>query len=144
MSLDQLYQSRILEHNRAPHNHFEMADATHCARGLDALCGDDIRLWLRVEDARIVTASWSGEACAITTASASMLTDWLAGRTTDQVFNAEQKFRALLDSEAVPDDPELGAVNALRVVGKFPSRVRNALLPWKAIIQALQTDARHG
>jgi len=137
MSLEQLYQSRILEHNRAPHNHFELPDATHTARGLDALCGDDIRIWLRVEDARIVAASWSGEACAITTASASMLTDWLAGRDTGEVEAASETFTALLEDGRSPDAAALGEINSLRVVGRFPSRKRNALLPWKTALDAL-------
>jgi len=137
MPLEQLYQSKVLEHNRAPHNHFEMDDATHCARGLDALCGDDIRLWLCVEDARVVTASWSGEACAITTASASMLTDWLAGRDVGEIEPASERFSALLEDGTRPDEPALGEINSLRAVGRFPSRKRNALLPWKATLEAL-------
>lgn len=138
MSLDQLYQSKILEHNRAPHNHFELPDATHSARGLDALCGDDIQVWLKLEDARIRATSWSGEACAITTASASMLTDWLAGRNAEEIELALGRFEALLADEAEPDAPELGDINALRAVGRFPSRRRNALLPWKTALEALK------
>ncbi|MBS3743148.1 MAG: SUF system NifU family Fe-S cluster assembly protein [Wenzhouxiangellaceae bacterium] len=137
MSLDQLYQSKILEHNRAPHNHFEMPDATHSARGLDALCGDDIRVWIRVEDGRVASASWSGDACAITTASASMLTDWLAGRRVDEIEPAARRFEALLDDDSAPDAIALGDINALRAVGRFPSRRRNALLPWIAALNAL-------
>lgn len=140
MALTELYQSRILEHNRAPHNHFELPGATHSARGLDALCGDDMRIWLRLEDGTIARASWSGEACAITTASASMLTEWLAGRTPDEVRDAEARFRSLLADDDAPDDPDLGEFNALRAVGKFPSRVRNALLPWKAALEAFSID----
>lgn len=137
MSLDQLYQSKILEHNRAPHNHFEMPDATHSARGLDALCGDDIRIWIRVEDGRVASASWSGDACAITTASASMLTDWLAGRRVEEIEPASRRFEALLDDDSAPDAITLGEINALRAVGRFPSRRRNALLPWVAALDAL-------
>ncbi|MDT8448530.1 MAG: SUF system NifU family Fe-S cluster assembly protein [Wenzhouxiangellaceae bacterium] len=137
MTLTELYQAQILDHNRAPHNHFELSDATHSARGLDALCGDDMRIWLKVENGAIERASWSGEACAITTASASMLTDWLAGRRPAEVRAAEGRFRSLLADEDAPDDPGLGDFNALRAVGKFPSRVRNALLPWKAALEAL-------
>lgn len=137
MSLDQLYQSKILEHNRAPHHHFEMPDATHSARGLDALCGDDIRVWIRVEDGRVASASWSGDACAITTASASMLTDWLAGRRVDEIEPASRRFEALLDDDSAPDAIALGEINALRAVGRFPSRRRNALLPWVAALDAL-------
>jgi len=141
MSLDQLYQSKILEHNRAPHNHFEMSDATHFARGLDALCGDDIQVWLRVEDGRIAAASWSGEACAITTASASMLTGWLMDRRVEEIGPSFELFVELLEDHERPDAPALGEINALRGVGRFPSRRRNALLPWNAALDALKPPA---
>ncbi|MEX0915719.1 MAG: SUF system NifU family Fe-S cluster assembly protein [Wenzhouxiangellaceae bacterium] len=140
MSLDQLYQSKILEHNRVPHNHFEMPDATHSARGTDALCGDDIRIWLKLVDGMVERASWSGEACAITTASASMLSDWLVGRRVDEIEAARECFTGLLEDQSLPDAPAFGEINALRAVGSFPSRKRNALLPWKATLEALNPD----
>ena len=141
MSLDQLYQSKILEHNRAPHNHFEMSDATHSAHGLDALCGDDIRVWLRVRDGRVAAASWSGEACAITTASASMLAGWLTGRRVEEIGPALELFETLLEEPDRADAPALGEINLLRAVGRFPSRRRNALLPWNAALDALKRPA---
>lgn len=141
MSLDQLYQSKILAHNRAPRNHGEMPDATHSAQGLDALCGDDIRVWLRVEDGCVAAASWSGEACAITTASASMLTSWLAGRSIDDIVPAFRRFKDLLEDDDQPDAPVLGELDVLQAVGRFPSRKRNALLPWKAVLEALKLSS---
>ena len=138
MALNELYQSRLLEHNRAPHHRHEMADATHRARGLDALCGDDLWVWLRLEDGRIRAASWSGEACVVTTASASMLCDWLRGRTPSEVAAGLEAFTALLESETPTDRPELGPFNSLAAVGQFPSRMRNALLPWKTALDALE------
>lgn len=139
MSLSQLYQSKILEHNRAPQNHLELPDATHSARGLDALCGDDIQVWLKLGDSRIRAASWTGEACAITTASASMLTDWLVGRRVDEIEPALRRFEALLDDESAPDAPALGDINSLRAVGRYPSRRRNALMPWRTALDALDS-----
>lgn len=139
MSLDQLYQSKILEHNRAPHNHFEMLDATHSAHALDALCGDDIQLWVRVEDGCVAAASWSGDACAITTASASMLSRWLPGRRLGEIGPAFELFEQLLEKQDLPDSSALGEINALRAVGRFPSRRRNALLPWNAALDALKS-----
>jgi len=141
MPLSQLYQSRILEHNRAPHNHFELPEATHSARGLDALCGDDMRMWLRVEGETVREASWSGEACAITTASASMLTHWLVGRTPEEIVDGHARFRRMLEDPEAPDDPGLEDINILRVVGRFPSRKRNALLPWRTALDALGWNA---
>jgi len=142
MALNELYQARILEHNRAPHNHFELPDATHSARGLDALCGDDIHVWLKIRDGVVEQASWSGEACVITTASASMLSDWIIGRRLDQVCKGRDRFVELLENSELESVAELGALNALKPVGRFPSRKRNALLPWETAIQAIRHNVR--
>ncbi len=137
MSLHKLYQSTLLAHNRAPKHHREMPEATHVARGTDALCGDDIRVWLRIESGRVIDASWSGEACAVTTAAASMLTDWLSGRDVDRIAESAAGFKALLGDPDEPDVVELGDLNVLRAVGAFPSRKRNALLPWETVLKAV-------
>ncbi len=137
MALDQLYQQVILDHNRSPHHYGRLEGATHSARGQDALCGDDILVELRVEDGRIEEAAFSGEACAITTASASMLMDWLVGRTPGEVAAGQERFRRLLEAADQPDDSELGDINHLRSVTGFPARVRNALLPWRTAADAL-------
>ncbi|MDT8437373.1 MAG: SUF system NifU family Fe-S cluster assembly protein [Wenzhouxiangellaceae bacterium] len=137
MPLNDLYQARILEHNRAPCNRFEMPDATHSARGLDALCGDDLQLWLNVRDGVVERASWSGEACVITTASASMLSDWVIGKRPAEIERGYRAFAGLLEDPESDNDPQLGPFNALQPVGRFPSRKRNALLPWKTALDAL-------
>lgn len=141
MTLDSLYQQKILEHNRAPRHRFEMADATHSARGMDALCGDDLRIWLKLHDGVVEQASWSGEACVITTASASMLSDWLVGKTPGEIRNGYARFADLLEQPERMDEPDLTAFNALKPVARFPSRVRNALLPWKTALEALEGDS---
>jgi len=138
MSLNELYQSSLLDHNRAPQHRHELPDATCRARGLDALCGDDLTIWLRVVSGRIEAASWTGEACVVTTASASMLTEWLRGRSRDEVAAGFEGFTELLESGA--EWPELGPFNALAAVGRFPSRIRNALLPWKTALKALDSS----
>jgi len=140
MALSKLYQSSILEHNRAPHRHFELPNATHEARGLDALCGDDIRLWIRLEGGRIQDAAWTGEACVITTAAASMLCKWLPGKTIGKLESGYGAFASMLDNPEAGNVPELGEFNSLRAVSGFPSRVRNALLPWKTALQAIRDD----
>ncbi len=137
MALSELYQASILQHNRAPNHHARLADATHAAEGLDALCGDDIRIWLKLDGDRIARASWTGTACVITTASASMLTDWLFDRTTVELQAGYRRFSAMLEHPETEDDPCLGPFVALRPVSDFPSRVRNALLPWRTAITAL-------
>lgn len=140
MALSRLYQERLLAHNRQPRNHREMPGATHQARGVDALCGDDIRVWLKLDDGRIAAASWSGEACAVTTAAASMLTAWLPDRTPAELRAACDRFAALIDDPEAPDDPGFGDLNVLRAVAAFPARRRNALLPWRTALDALDAS----
>ncbi|QKK02032.1 MAG: SUF system NifU family Fe-S cluster assembly protein [Pseudomonadota bacterium] len=144
MALEALYQQVILDHNRRPHHCGRLQGATHSARGQDALCGDDILVELRVIDGRIVEAAFSGEACAITTASASMLTQWLRGRSVTELQRACQRFRELLANTALADDPVLGEINCLRAVSGFPARVRNAVLPWHTAVRALDVPAASG
>jgi nitrogen fixation NifU-like protein len=136
MALDKLYQQVILDHNRSPHHYGRLEGATHSARGQDALCGDDILVELRVADGKIQEAAFSGEACAITTASASMLMDWLVGRTEEEVAAGYKRFSQLLANPDHPDARELGDINHLRTVSGFPARVRNALLPWRTTLKA--------
>ncbi len=137
MALDRLYQQLVLEHNRAPRNFGRLPGATHAARGQDALCGDDILFELRVRDGRVEAAGFSGEACAITKASASLLTEWLDARAVESLPGWQARFEALMSDPERDDDPEFGAINQLRAVAAFPARVRNALLPWQAMRQAL-------
>lgn len=141
MALDKLYQQIILDHNRAPRHYGRLDGATHSARGLDALCGDDILVEIRLKDGRIEEAAFSGEACAITTASASMLMDWLMGHTAEELELEIGRFSELLDQPDLPDRPELAEINHLRAVSGFPARVRNALLPWRTAQSALQKES---
>jgi nitrogen fixation protein NifU and related proteins len=139
MALDKLYQQLVLDHNRSPRHFGPVPGATHAARGHDALCGDDIRVELVVEDDRVVQAGFSGEACAITKASASMLCEWLIGRTVSEFSEAFGRFERLLANPEDPPCPELGGINELRSVSAFPARVRNALLPWRTVVRALSS-----
>ncbi len=141
MALARLYQQVILDHNRSPRHFGRLADVTHSARGLDGLCGDDILVELQVADGRIKAAMFSGTACAVTTASASMLMDWLEGRGLGEIEAAVARFESLLADPELPDAPDLGAINHLRAVAAFPARVRNALLPWQTVVRALSGSA---
>ncbi|MEM7054360.1 MAG: Fe-S cluster assembly sulfur transfer protein SufU [Pseudomonadota bacterium] len=141
MTLNDLYQARILELNRAPLNHCKLTDATHSARGVDALCGDDLLIQLHVNDGGVIEcACWSGEACAITSASASMLTAWLPGRNQAEVERGFAAFQDCLKAHPAADDSSgLGEMQMLRAVRNFPSRVNNALLPWRTTRKALKS-----
>ncbi|MBB6087509.1 iron-sulfur cluster assembly scaffold protein [Wenzhouxiangella marina] len=137
MALDQLYQQLILEHNRSPRNYGPLPGATHSARGFDALCGDDLLFELQVEDNRIMAAAFSGEACAVTKACASMLTEWLPGRDRADIERGLSDFDQVLEGGAAPEPDFLGAFAQLGALAAFPSRQRNARLPWRCALDAL-------
>ena len=143
MTLSELYQARVLELNRTPLNYGELTGATHAARGVDALCGDDLLIQLRVNaSGTIACARWSGEACAITSASASMLTEWLIGRDQDALDRGFAEFLNGLKQRSGSDEPnQLGELTMLWAVRDFPSRVNNALLPWRTARNALNTGS---
>jgi len=138
MALDQLYQQLILEHNRSPRNFGPLAGATHSARGFDALCGDDLLFELRIEDDRVVEAAFSGEACAVTRASASLLTEWLPGKDRSSIERGLADFDQVLSGVEPPDPRFLGPFAGLGALSKFSSRRRNARLPWRCVLDALE------
>ena len=140
MSLADLYRSAVLDHNREPRNFREMADATHQARGLNALCGDDLRIYLRLENERIVAASFIGVAGAITMASGSMMTEQVRDRTAAEARALKGLLERLLrEPEGLGDNEReaLGELTALEGVRSYPSRIRAALLPWETLDAAL-------
>ena len=139
MALENLYQQLVLDHNRRPRNYHRLNQPTHSGRGLDALCGDDIFVELVVADGVIQDAAFSGQACAITKASASLLTNWLKGKRVEDFRLACSRFQAMMADPALDDWPALGDINQLKAVAAFPARVRNALLPWQAADKALKS-----
>lgn len=143
MDLSDLYQEIILDHYKHPHNAHAMADATHIAEGHNPLCGDDIKVFLKIKEGRIVDVSFVGEGCAISKASASLMTDRIKGKTLSEL-KAESTFvREILNAQ---EDPKLnledvGDLAALSGVRQFPARIKCATLPWHAVEAALRGDA---
>jgi len=144
--LRELYRELILDHARSPRHFGELPSATHVAEGINPLCGDKLRMYLEVDgDSRIANAAFEGSGCAISVASASLLTETVIGLATD---DALQYFAALVarlggrgDSSPAPHI-QLGKLQALQGVREFPSRVKCATLAWHALNSALQRDAR--
>lgn len=136
MSIHTLYQKSILEHNRKPCNFGEMSEATHVARGLNALCGDDLKVYLHVEDEIIVKAGFIGDACAISMASASMMCQFLEQKTTEQALAAFNEFEALMNGE-IEDSELLGELSVMKLVRKTKPRIKSARLCWHAMRAAL-------
>jgi nitrogen fixation NifU-like protein len=141
MSAANLYQQLVLDHYRHPRNRGELAGWTHAADGVNPLCGDALRVELRCADGRIVGMRFSGQACAITTATASMLSELVQGRGADDVATLHAPFGRLLNGD-LGEDLSLGPLNAMRELHRHPSRRKCAELPWATLRAALAGTAR--
>jgi nitrogen fixation NifU-like protein len=141
--LADLYQQVIIEHNRSPRNFKTLPDATATADGNNPLCGDAITLFVRVADGVIADIGFQGKGCAISQASASLMTGAVKGR---PVAEAEQLFRAFhamvtSDPTKTPDTAALGKLAAFAGVRQFPARVKCANLAWHTLHAALAQSA---
>jgi nitrogen fixation NifU-like protein len=134
--LQRLYQDVILEHHARPRHAGPLAGATHRARLDNPLCGDRITLHVRLEDTRIAEAGFEGDGCAISIASASLLTTMVAARTIAEARAVDAELRSLLASGAA-DRRRLGDLVALEGTRLFPSRIQCATLAWDALARAL-------
>lgn len=137
MDLDNLYQELIIDHGTQPRNHHALANANHDAEGFNPLCGDKVHIYLHTDNDVITDISFLGKGCAISTASASIMTEVLRGKTVTEAQALFKQFQHLLTSnEQIPDD--LGKLAALSGVRKYPSRVKCATLAWHTLQQALK------
>ena len=141
MDTPALYRDAVLDHYRNPRNRGALPDCTHAADGVNPLCGDSLRIELVCVGGRIVDMRFSGEACAITTATASMLSELVRGFDGGQVAAAEIPFERLLRGET-SEDRALGALNTLRELHRYPTRRKCAQLPWATLRAALEGTPR--
>lgn len=137
--LRELYRELILDHARSPRHYGELEGATHTAEGINPLCGDKLKVYLRVDEAgRIDGAAFEGSGCAISIASASLLTDIIHGLSTRQAKERSATVVSSLAGEAgQPRDQDLGKLAALQGVKEFPARVKCATLAWRALDAAI-------
>jgi nitrogen fixation NifU-like protein len=135
--LEALYQETILEHNRRPRNFRELEHATGDAEGRNPLCGDHLHVWVRVDGDRVAEVTFKGQGCAISKASASLMTAAVAGKTRGEAGALFDRFHAMVMGKAAPD-ASLGPLRALGGVSKFPIRVKCATLAWHAMRAALE------
>ena len=142
MNLDDLYQELIIDHGTEPRNCRIIDNANHDFEGFNPLCGDKIHVYVLVQDNIITDISFKNKGCAISTASASIMTEILKGKTITAAQNIFLQFQNLLTSEN-PISPDLGKLAALVGVRKFPSRVKCANLAWHTFQQALHTRESH-
>ncbi len=137
--LHDLYQDIILDHNKRPRNRRELENANHHADGYNPLCGDRVTVFLNVEDGVIRDATFQGSGCAISTASASLMTESVKGKTLDEAKAIFRKFHCLVTGGAVEssDGPALGKLEVFSGVCKFPARVKCATLVWHTVNAAM-------
>ena len=137
-SLGALYQDLILDHNRAPRNYRLMEDANRRVEGNNPLCGDRLTIWLRMEGGVIQDATFQGSGCAISRASASLMTTAVKGKTRSEAEDLFQRFRKLVTGSLEPSDAQsLGKLVAFAGVAQFPVRIKCASLSWHALKAAL-------
>jgi len=134
--LRELYQEVIYDHNRSPRNFHKMDDADRVAEGHNPLCGDQLTLYVRLKDGLIDEVSFVGHGCAISTASASLMTEAVKGRTVDEVESLFRDFHALLTG-VPPEGRDFGKLEVLAGVREFPVRVKCATLAWHTLHNAL-------
>ncbi len=134
--VDDLYQEIILDHSKRPRNCHTMLDATGTAQGFNPLCGDKLELYLKVEDGIVKDASFVGSGCAISTASASLMTESLKGKTREDALQMLEKFHDLLTTDS-PVTSELGKLVVFCGVKDYPARVKCATLAWHTLKSAL-------
>jgi nitrogen fixation protein NifU and related proteins len=135
--LRDLYQETILDHNKRPRNFKKLEGANRSADGYNPLCGDKVKVYLRVEDGRVKDLSFEGSGCAISKASASVMTESLKGKTVEEVEAIFKRFRDLVMGKSGEAD-DLGKLVVFSGVCEFPTRVKCATLAWHALQAALQ------
>ena len=140
--LRELYQSVILDHNKAPRNLRRLAGANRSAEGRNPLCGDQLTVYLEVADDVVKDAAFQGSGCAISTASASLMTEGVKGRRVEEVFKMFDGFHRLLTSDPASPAPDegLGKLAVFGGVREFPVRVKCATLAWHTLRAALQAS----
>ncbi len=138
-SLSGLYQDLILDHNRTPQNFRRMENANRRVEGNNPLCGDRLTVWLRMEDDVIKDAAFQGSGCAISKASASLMTSAVRGKTREEAEALFERFRRLVTGSMEQAEAEsLGKLAAFSGLSEFPIRVKCASLSWHALKAALK------
>ena len=141
MDLKDLYRDVIVDHNRSPRNFRKIADG-RSQEGFNPLCGDKLTVYLKLEGEKIADLSFEGSGCAISVASASLMTERLKGKTRSEALTLFDEMHALLTSSTAPADTEsLGKLAALSGVREYPSRVKCASLCWHTLKGALADGA---
>jgi len=142
--LSELYQQVILDHNKKPRNFHKLENANRRAEGYNPLCGDQLNVYLQVEDDQVKDVSFEGSGCAISKASASMMTQAVKGRTKQEVEMLFEEFHRMVTGKLneETEDNHLGRLTIFAGVRDFPARVKCASLSWHTMHAALNDQDR--
>lgn len=144
-SLRELYQEMIIDHNRSPRNFHTMVDATAAANGFNQLCGDKLTVYVKVNKGIVQEVSFIGSGCAISKASASLMTEALQGKTIEDAHDLFKRFHTMVTGCDDKNDEQetmisLGKLTALAGVRSYPARVKCATLAWHTFEAALRHE----
>tara|TARA_Y100000588_G_C14262008_1_gene928040 strand:+ start:1649 stop:2104 length:456 start_codon:yes stop_codon:yes gene_type:complete len=137
---DDLYQDIVMDHSRRPRNYGPLHDPTSSTDGHNPLCGDEVTVFLRLEDDKVVEVSFQAEGCAISKSSASMMTEGIKGKSVAEVMNVFEAFRSLLTQDKLDDAQMelLGDLEILKGVSNYPARIKCATLSWHTLKAGLK------
>jgi len=143
VDIRQLYQEMIIDHGRKPRNFGELPDANRHAEGINPLCGDEITVHLKLSDDGVIEdVRFDGHGCAISTASASLMSEALKGRTREEAMGLFEVFHELVTGQQVEgaEKPDLGKLEVLGGVKAYPTRIKCATLAWHTLAAALKGE----
>jgi nitrogen fixation protein NifU and related proteins len=139
-NLDNLYRQVIMDHYKKPRNRGVLEDGSHTINMNNPTCGDRIELTFKVEDGKVIDAKFEGDGCSISMSSASMMTQAIKGKNVDEALKLSKIFSDMMQGKEYDDDIDLGDIEALQGVAKFPARIKCATLAWKAMEKGLTEE----
>jgi nitrogen fixation protein NifU and related proteins len=141
-NLDNLYRQVIMDHYKKPRNRGILEDGSHTINMNNPTCGDRIELTFKVEDGKVIDAKFEGDGCSISMSSASMMTQAIKGKNVEEALKLSKIFSDMMQGKEYDDDIDLGDIEALQGVAKFPARIKCATLAWKAMEKGLTEEEK--
>ena len=139
-NLDALYRQVIMDHYKKPRNRGILEDGSHTINMNNPTCGDRIQLTMKVEDGVVKDVRYEGEGCSISMSSASMMTQAIKGKKIEEALKLAKIFSDMIQGKEYDEDIDLGDIEALQGVSKFPARIKCATLAWKAMEKGLKEE----
>ncbi|MBT2666483.1 MULTISPECIES: Fe-S cluster assembly sulfur transfer protein SufU [Bacillaceae] len=137
-NLDTLYRQVIMDHYKKPRNKGMLEDGSMTIDMNNPTCGDRIRLTMKIEDGKVSDVKFDGDGCSISMSSASMMTQAIKGKDVDTALALSETFSLMIQGKEYDDEMDLGDIEALQGVSKFPARIKCATLAWKAMEKGLK------